>query len=82
MNQASTLWVLSLEYNWVCTGLQHHTLEFDSIGGELKAHGVQGTVVESIGRTWTRKGFLGFFSGNSAGSPASLIAPMLLNQVF
>lgn len=40
----------------------------DSTEGQLKVHGVQGTVMESIGRTWVRKGFLGFFSGNSAGS--------------
>ena len=38
--------------------------------------------MESIGRTWVRKGFLGFFSGNSAGSPDSLTASMLLNQMY
>ena len=46
--------------------------ESDSTEGEMKVYGVQGTVMESIGRTWVRKGFLGFFSGNSAGSLACL----------
>ena len=53
-----------------------------STGGELKVDGVQGTVMESIGRTWARKGFLGFFSGNSAGSPGCFFCYMLRNQVY
>ncbi|KAL3135657.1 hypothetical protein ABBQ38_006136 [Trebouxia sp. C0009 RCD-2024] len=32
----------------------------------MQVMGNKGTVVESIGRTWRRKGFFGFFSGNSA----------------
>lgn len=59
---------------WVGHRLAHAALfndNTDSIAGELKvADGVQGTVMESIGRTWRRKGFFGFFSGNSAGRSA------------
>lgn len=40
---------------------------------------LQGTVMESIARTWGRKGALGFFSGNSAGT-AHAIAVCSLNS--
>ena len=35
---------------------------------------VQGDVMESIGRTWAKKGVLGFFSGNSAGRTQPMLS--------
>ena len=45
---------------------------------------MQGDVMESIARTWGKKGVLGFFSGNSAGTThlASAHCTALLHRLL